>query len=298
MRIGKKIFPYPLLNNIKILSNYLDKEFNIIYSFNVTPAEIRLIDLKFETNSELINRLYDEQKIEVVCIVECSDTVFRKKYKVGKNGFDLALYKADLSEKTNISFFAYATQDFVMKSDEFEEDYQNINFKIDKYDIIAANDDKYINVEHHERENDLARSIFSVSNDHSKNDGRYSVDYSSNKIAIFLSDEDYANYKVISNINEYKEIFFNMLLIPVLIDALISCQLKAKNGATIEEIGDEHHWFRSIVTSYKKLHNEELTVETFINKKIIEMSQELLGSPLNTSFRKMIQDKAIPKGDE
>lgn len=298
MRVGNKIFPYPVLNHIQKLSNYINCNFDILYSFEETEKEVVFKDLRFETDSDLLNNLYDEKKIDVVCIVECSDTVFRQKYQIGKTGFNLVLYKADLSEKTAITFFAYAIQNFTMESNEFEEDYRGIKFEIDKYDILASNDDQYITVKHQEKENDLAQSIFSIVNDHSKNDGKYAVDYLSKKITIYLSDEDYKNYKVIAGINEYKEIFFNMLLIPSLIEAITECKNEVINGSSLEDVGDTHQWFRSIVNAYKRLHNEDLTVDTFKNIKPIEMSQELLGKPLNTSFKKMLEEQNAPEGDE
>ena len=298
MRVGNKVFPYPLLNHIQKLSNYINCNFDILYTFEETDKEVVFKDIKFETDSDLLNELYDAKKIDVVCIVECSDTVYRQKYRIGKNGFNLVLYKADLSEKTAITFFAYAIQNFIMESNEFEEDYRGVKFEIDKYDILAANDDQYITVKHQEQENNLAQSIFSVVNDHSKNDGKYAVDCLSKKITIYLSDEDYSNYKIIAGINEYKEIFFNMLLIPSLIEAIIECKNEAINGSSIEDIGDSHQWFRSIVKAYKKLYNEDLTVDVFKNIKPIEMSQELLGKPLNISFKKMIEENSVPEGDE
>lgn len=155
MRIGKKIFPYPVLNNIQHLSNYLDCRFEVYFDLQETNFEIKLNDLKFETDSELLNNLYKEEKIDVICIVECSDTVFRRKFKIKKIEKDLILYKADLSEKTYITFFAYATQNITIRSNEFDEDYQNIDFQIDKYDILASNDDKFLTIEHQEKEDEL-----------------------------------------------------------------------------------------------------------------------------------------------
>ena len=299
MRIGNKIFPYPVLNTIKRLSNYKDCNFDILYNRIDNDKQIIFKDIKFQTESNLLNKLYDEKKIDVVCIVECSDTVYREKFRIGReDGNDLILYRADLSERTLITFFAYAIEDFIMESSEFEEDYNGIKFEIDKYDIIAANDDKYFVVTHQEKENDLSQSIFSVVNDHSKNDGKYSLDYNSKKITIYLSDEDYKNYKVIASINEYKEIFFNMLLIPSLVEAITECKNEVINGANLDDIGDSHQWFRSILKAYNKLHNEELTVDTFKNIKPIEMSQELLGKPLNISFKKMIEEQGAPEGDD
>lgn len=298
MRIGKKIFPYPILNHIWQLSNYVMRDFDVLYDFEDKNDRVIFKDLRFATNSDLLKSLYDEKKIDVVCIVECSDTVFRKTYKISDMGQDLILYKADLSEKTAITFFAYANQDVVINSDEFEEDYQGIDFHIEKYDILAANDEMFITIKHQEKENDLAHSIFSVVNDHGKHDGQYSVDYSLNRITIYLSDDDYKNYKIVYGINEYKEIFFNMLLIPSLIEALTACKLAANDGQSIEEIGDNHHWFRSVVSSYKKLHNEELTVDILKTIKSIEMSQELLGKPLKIAFEKMLTPGQILEGDE
>ena len=287
MRVGKKIFPYPMLNHIKPLSNYKDCDFEVLFDMQETPKQFVLTNLHFETNSELLNSLYDEEKIDVSCIVECSDTVYRKNFRIGRDGQELILNKSDFSEKTYITFFAYAIKDFEMKSDEFDDDYCDIEFKIDKYDIVAACDDMFLTVSHTEKENELAKSIFSVVNDHSKNDGKYSVNLEFNKITIYLSDEDYNNYKIISNANEYKEMFFNILLIPALIYALSECKSRAEKVGSIEDISDAFHWFRSVISAYKRLKNEELNLDVLKDINVIEFAQELLGKPLNESFKQM-----------
>ena len=297
MRVGKKIFPYPLLNHIRQLSNYKDYDFEVLFETEETPKQFVLKNLHFETNSELLNALYDEEKIDVSCIIECSDTVFRKSYTIGREETELVLNKADFSEKTFITFFAYAKKDFTMKSNEFEDDYCDIDFKIDKYDILAACDDAFLTISHTEKENELAKSIFSVVNDHSKNDGKYAINIETNKITIYLSDEDYNNYKVISNVNEYKETFFNILLIPALIYALSECKQKATYVSNIEDISDGCRWFRSIMSAYKRLKNEELSLEIFKDVNVIEFAQELLGKPLNESFKKMTKKSIVTEDD-
>lgn len=298
MRIGNKIFPYPVLNHIPHLSNYEGCDFDVLYSFKETQKEIILENIRFETDSNYLNDLYNNKKIDVVCIVECSETVYRRKFRITREGYNLVLYKADISGKCQITFFAYAIENFVMASNEFEDDYRGVQFDIDKYDILAAMDNQIMTVVHQEKENDLAHSIFSIVNDHTNNNGDYSVDYSSKKITIYLSDEDYKNYKIIAGINDYKEQFFNMLLIPALIESITACKNDLLNGSSIDEICDGYPWFRSIVSSYKKLHNEELTVDLFKNIKPIELSQELLGKPLNTSFKKMLENKELSEGDD
>ena len=221
MQVKGKIFPYPVINHNKAFSNFGDKSFQIAFEPQENEKSYILKDCRFETDSSLISTLYAEGKIGIVLIVECSDTVYRKSFDVSNVGKDLVLMKVDFMGKVDISMFAYAKEAFMMKSDEFEEDYKDIVFEIEKYDIIGANDGFNVRFRCEESEDNLVQSIFSVVPNESLEPGVYRVECNiGKKITITLSEEDYKNYKTIYTVPAYKEVFFNMILVPTLIEGL------------------------------------------------------------------------------
>ena len=290
MQVKSKIFPYPVLNNNKVYSNFP----NAFFEISFTPAEDELAyvlsDIKFSTDSKLVNDLFDEEKIEIRLVVECSDTVFRKAFIIGKEPKNIKLFKSDFTEKVDISMFAVATQDFVMSSNEFDEDYQNIDFEIEKYDIVCANDGFNVRFKHDESENNLVKSIFSIIPNENINDGTFEVDCEmGKKITISLSDEDYKNCKIVNTVPTYKEVVFNMLLVPSLIEGLTLCKKTVQDGSNdLDDVGNKYTWFRSILSSYKRLYGKDLTLEDFINVSPVLLAQQLLGKPLGEALKKMV----------
>ena len=289
MQVRRKIFPYPILNNDKLYSNYADAFFEITYETAEDESAYTLTGLHFTTNSELINKLFDENKIAIKLIIECSETVYRKAFDISKTPRNIILRKVDFSEKVEVSMFACASQNFIMSSDEFDDDYKGIGFEIEKYDIICANDGFSINFRHDESEGNLVKSIFSISPREDMEESIFEVDCTgSKKIVISLSKKDHENIKIVNTLPEYKEVVFNMLLTPALIQALTLC-VKDADNLDIDDLGNKYRWFRSIVSSYLRLTGKELTIEELKNTSPILLAQRLLGKPIGEALNKMVQ---------
>lgn len=300
MQVKGKLFPYPVINHDKNLSNYKDLDFAINYEILENDVAYILKNCHLETNSNLINLLLEEGKIGISLIIECSDTVYRKSFTLTKEKRDIELVKTDFMGKVDISMFAFAKTDFCMNSKEFEEDYQNINFEIEKYDIIGANDGFYVRFKHEEFEDTLVQSIFSIISSRDLEEGAYLVECSiGRKIAITLSEEDYNNYKIIYTVPAYKEVFFNMILIPSLIEGLSLCKCVIEDESKdFEDIETQYPWFHSIERSYKKLKGVELSMADLRNLSPVLLAQELLGKPLGSALKNLVlETNRIDEGE-
>lgn len=275
----------------------MDKSFDLVFEEEQNSGGIKLKNVKFVTNSNYILQLYEKGLIQVVCIVECSYTVFRKCYVISnKDGTDITLSNDDFDGRVEISAFAYAKDQINMVSSEFSDDYQGLTFAIEKYDIIAINDGVTTKFNHLETEENVAKSIFNITIDDNLNEDKedlYDVSYESgNKITIYLSREEYTNYKVIFNSPDFKEVFFNMLLVPVLAEALtvIKKEIENEDSKTIDDICAEYGWFYSVRKGYKKIYSKEMTVDDVANPSLssVKLAQEILGKPLGTSLKKIL----------
>lgn len=304
MQVRRKLFPYPVLNNQRIMSNYSEYIFEFNYEEDENEKEYILRKVKIETNSKYIQKLLGEGKIGLVFIVECSNTIKRHSYEIDINSTkEIRLSKSDYSGKVVVSAFAYAKENLVIVSDEFDEDYKDIEFEIDKYDILAANDGFSIKFIHEEDEDNVANSIFSIIIDRSEEEGPYRVDYAhGKKIEISLNEKDYGNYKIIYADSMYKEVFFNTLLIPALIEALNGCMNLCLNDSSVddvEDIEDNYPWFRSIINAYKKLKGQDLTKEEFMEQTPLYWAQTLLGKPLGSALENLVKKaNGIDGGEE
>lgn len=208
------------------------------------------------------------------------------------------LLKVDFTEKVDVSMFAYAKKDFIMNSDEFDDDYKGMTFEIEKYDIIGVNDGFNIYFRHDYSKDNLSRSIFSIVPNENMESGAYSVDYNTgNKIVISLSKEDYQNFELINRAQIYKEIAFNMILIPALIEGLSLCK-KGMDYASkdLDDIENDYVWFRSIRKAFSRLKGREITSQDL--DKPIDMAQELLGKPFSVALEKIMEEMNKNMGDE
>ncbi len=302
MQVKNRLFPYPVINHNQILSNFGASDFQLLYESEENDNAYILKNARFLTESNLINKLYDDGKIIISCIVECSHTVYRKRFELSRKGKNIALPKVDFTERVDISMFATATEDFTLSSDEFDEDYAGIDFEIEKYDIIGANDGFNIRFKHEEAEENLAASIFSIIVGHDFEDGAYSVECNTGKkIVVTMSENDYKNYKVIYTVPTYKEVFFNMLLVPALIEGLTQCKayLQEDSSRDLEDVGNQYLWFRSITSAYKRLKGVDLAIDDFKTVSLSFFAQELLGKPLGESLAKLvIETTGVTGGDD
>lgn len=288
MQVENKIFPYPILNRNKLYSNFQNSFFKIKFNDEVDEFAYTLKDVTFLTDSKLINDLFDSGKIIVYLIVECSDTVYRKAFRINKKPANIRLLKNNFTERVDISMFAIANENFKMSSKEFEKDYQDEQFEIEKYDILCADDGFNVRFTHDESESNLVKSIFSIVPNESNNDGTFEVDCEGKKIAIWMSNDNFKYMGVVNQVSTYKEVVFNMLLVPALIQALSLCIKTAQDEAQdLEEVGNKYIWFRSILMSYKRLYSKNMTIDEFKNKSPILLAQQLLGKPLGNALSKL-----------
>ena len=300
MQVRAKIFPYPVINHNKGYSSYGDLDFELMFEPVENDAHYVLKGFKYSTNSETLKKMVSDKNVNVVLIAECSATVYRKSFPISDAPADIVLPKKDFTEKTEFSVFAYATRDFVLSSDEFDEDYQGIDYKIEKYDIVAADDGFYVTFRHEETEDSFAQSIFSIINEHTLAPGAYDVDTNSGKkITINLSDEDYKHYRLTYANVMYQEVFFSMLLIPALIEALAMCKAALSDGSKdLDDISNQYRWFRSIQAAYQKIKGSELTAEVFGQTPLAALAQMLLGNPIGTALDKLVNDSKNSIGEE
>ena len=116
----------------------------------------------------------------------------------------------------------------------------------------------------------------------------FSIDCNGDKIKILLNEEDYKNYKKISNVRKYQGIFHSMIAMPALI-FVFEC-LKEN----IEEFED-YRWFISLSKSlarYKIELNKEI-----LGKESVELAQMVLDMPLNRALENLSIDEC-EEGEE
>lgn len=301
MRIGKKIFPYPTLNNSKNMSCFKNCNFSLEYEDCDDVDNLILKNAHIVVDDEKINNLLDEGKLKATVIVECSSTIYRQNFEIGKISKDIIIPLTNLREQVVISCFIYATENFNFKSSNFLEDYDGYSFEIEKYDIVAIDDGFTTRIEYDEEKDKKVSSIFSIIKDENITNSLMKIESTSRKIIIHLPEEQFGCYENMKNNDNYRELFFSILTIPSLIYCMQSIQDRLLyNEESLDNIRIDYRWFESIESAYKNLFNESLTDDVFKKCDIPLLSQQLMNNASVTAISDLFKQEfgKLVRGEE
>lgn len=281
MRIGNRIFPYPVLNRNEELSDYvLSSRFNVQFEVteNSTPiiqnGEVIFKNLHFNLTDNSLASLLELGKVKGAFILECSASVYRSKFDITSVPQDLHISVNELNGNVVASCYLYAAEDISdFRSEGFISDYANYSFDIDKFDILAVDDGFKFKIEMDPAQDDKVASIFTVVKQE-RNDALMSYANKDKNIVIYLPAAYYDYYNSIKMKKEYNNIAFAMLAIPVLTRCLEECAERD----SIQEILDDYSWFNAVLISYKRMFGKELIYDDYENFNKLELAQMVLNS--------------------
>lgn len=289
MRLGKKIFPYPVLNNSKTISGFNNDTYELVLEENITDDKFILNNVHINIDNTDIEQFLHDGRANALLIVECSQTVFREKYPIGLDPRSISIPISNLNGKVEISSYIYATEDIEKyNSNGFLDDFSEYEFLIEKYDILAADDGYTTKIMYDEDKDKKMSSIFSIiksSNDKLKH---MVVSSESEQIIIEMPAEYFGYHDNMKYNDNFQNIFFAIIAIP----ALAKCLEEVKNDflerydSDINEVINDKTWFASVVNRYKIIYNEDLTSDTFIDTDTYEIAQRLL----NCGSTKSLED--------
>lgn len=283
MRIGKRLFPYPILNNDKLYSQFKEATFELTYDEELTSDEYILKNINCELTSDTIVGLINDNRARIICVIECAETMFRKNYELSLEPSTIKLQLRDLNGKISVSAFVVANEDIDdYFSTDFLEDYEDYHFVIEKNDIIAV-DDGFVNkVSFNEEEDTKKSSIFIVIKDKTIKDETMQIEFDASKITISLPEEQWNTYEKTKRLKKLESLYFSILAIPALSYALSSLQAKGDSGVDILRI--DYKWFNSFAKQYENVHGEELTDEEFLKMNPNVEAQKLMNTPVTKAL--------------
>lgn len=283
MRIGNRIFPYPVLNHDITLSGYgLGATFELKFDGEPLQRNEMLVfkNLHYEINEPILAEMIEQEKINGAFIVECSASTFREAFKITSNPIDLEIPLEKFKGTVVASCYLYANEDISdFKSDNFLEEYLGYSFEIDKFDILAVDDGVNFNVETDPSQYDKVSSIFTIVK---RMDDSKIMTYENREqhIAIYLPEEYYKSYEMIKTDSSYNNIAFAMFAIPT----LTSCLCELGEIESISDAEEKHAWFKAVCISFKRVTGNELTCEVFNDWNKLELAQIVLNNATCTGI--------------
>ena len=285
MRVGRKLFPYPVINNSEKVSSFKNASFSLVYEDASDEENLILKNTHLIIDDMNLINLISTGKVKGALIIECSSTIFREKKEIDLENRDIIIPLSDLNDKVYISSFLYATENINgYKSENFLDDYVDYSFNIEKYDILAADDGFFKTIEYDQEEDQKNDSIFSVIK--TKKIDTMLVDISQKKIIIKLPESEHGLYTNLRYNKTYQPLFFSMMAIPALSNVL---QKFKDQDMDIEDIADDYYWFNAILVSYEKIYGKKLTNEIFNETETLTLAQKLLNNSTLEGINKLFR---------
>lgn len=283
MRIGNRLFPYPLLNHERLYSHYKEKTFDLLFSGYIKEKESYVLDnIRIESTSLFLKSLVEKGDVKLVCVVECPQTMFRKTYLVSFNPQTIEIPLFDLSGKTSLKAYAIATKDIDnFKSDEFLDDYNEYEFQVEKNDVIAVDEGMITRIDFDDEENTKKSSIFLIIKDNTIKDETMRVEYDVSKITISLPGPQWDLYDKNKKIKRLENMYFSIIAIPALTQCLSELQ---KPDNSVDALCLDYRWFSSFKKQYEAINENELTDEAFLKMNVLVEAQKILNTPTTKSI--------------
>lgn len=278
MRVGKRLFPYPVLNNNPMYSQYKYSTISFKYNEVITKTQFILDDIQCNIDCEYLLFLIEEGFAEVVLVVECLQTMLRRHYTITDDMNDIRISLMDVCGKVEISLFVVAIKDIPnFKCNDFLDDYGDYEFYIEKNDILAVDDGYTSRIEFNDDNYGEKSSIFLVIKDMNILDKTMKVDASDDKIIISLPVDQWNEYDKTKQIKKFQNLYFSIMAIPALSYALAEIQ---RVGENVDTIRIEKKWFNAFCIAYERRNEQELTDEIFMHMNPYTESQKLLNNPV------------------
>lgn len=296
MRIGKRLFPYPILNNDRLYSQFKESVFSLEYEELVTDELYSLENIRCNITSEYLIDLIKNGLAEIVVVVECASTMFRHHYILPLEKTTINIPISDLNGKLTVSAYIVATKDIEKYScKDFLDDYEGYWFSIEKNDILAVDDGFTNKIDFDENEDTKKSSVFVVIKDKTIKDETMHIDFDTSKVIIYLPEEQWNRYEKTKRIGKFQNLYFSILAIPALVYAI---QELEKKDATLDQLRMDYSWFNAFLLSYKNINNHELTDEEFLTMNAYLEVQKLMNTPVTKALDDIFDLTMIGGGEE
>ena len=279
MNIKNRIYTYPVLSNET--DDFVSSKFEVSYKLH--NEGVMSLNLLFDcklNNSELI-KLIEEKKAKLCAHIECSLTSFRKMIDLKAN--NICEYNIDLKKvngKIELLGLIIATENICnYYSSDFNPDYNNASFFIEKGSILAYYNLGFITINKNIQEFKSVESIFSITKLQSEEDTPFSIDLDGDKIKIGLPQKQFDVYNNNCYNSKLQTIFNSMLILPSLIYTFeILCSDESYKDKT---------WYLALDYNFKQMgRNLSNDIDSINNYELTsyELAQIIMDYPIKSAF--------------
>lgn len=278
MDIRHKLFPYPVLSPFSddyISSGFIAEVRPVKYINEIILYLNVLID-----NDGLLN-LIEKEQAEFLFHIECSQTSYRSIFRTKEKENSMHISESKLNGKVSICSFIVAKENLHnYKNTNFNPDYDNLSFNVDRGGILAIGSQTNIEITKEAEELSKIPSVFLILKRETDESIGTQVEINGDKIKLWLSNKEFYNYTNAINVPSFRPILHSMLVLPALIFTFET--LKGMGASGIEEY-ESYRWFKAVQKILKRS-DIDFNIETLENITSFELAQKILDLPINRAL--------------
>ena len=269
MDIRNKLYPYPILQADS--DDYLKSKFDCRMNLK-RDGRYFLLQADFNLTNKKIAELAAQGKAEYVLHIECPATFYRTILRFAEASCSVRINAGYLKGKISVDSFVIVKDDLKnYYNEDFNPDYNNVSFDLDKGSFLAIGSKYTMTVDKELDELAQMPSIFTVYRTETKENIGFKPDIYSDKIRIGMNITDFENYSMFMN-SGLRDAINLFVLLPTLV--LIFDEMKY---AGTEEF-ENYRWFISLQCALKR-YSMTLNNDLLEKELSIELAQKILDMP-------------------
>lgn len=272
MRIDKLSLPHPVLG----LGDDVNGFYRASPAVKLGRQNISVI-VNHGVSNKTIESLLNNKAVVFCTEINCPQTFYRKAFLTTESSQVIEIPSDELRDKTEINFYIIAAKDISSYSvDGANEDYRGFTFEIEKGDVLGYGGRTFF-IAAKRWEDIKALSSLMVIKKSEKEKGPFDVDLNSDKIVVYLSEQDFDTFRRASR-HGFDPIFHSSIAVPVLMHALNQMM-----GDDEENLFENHKWYQ--ILEFRKI--DEGLDRKWSREYIPEIAQTLLVDPLTRTLSRV-----------
>lgn len=268
MRLSARSYPHPVLGNRDDIPG---AAFQTTLEMS-TDRQSVYINAEIACSCGVLNDLLSSDRAMFVLHVECSNTLFRRAYEFNERLHRISISVDKLNDVVEVNLFVIATDRIPdYRIPEAHPDYAGAVFDISRGDILAVGEGQVFHIESDFDSLRRVGSIMQISESPKDGDIAMELAFEGDKIVIFLSKSDFADYKMLKHHESVRVPLTTTIVLPVLVEALRI--LKEESDG----IDDARRWVRALS---RRIENLDLNLEM----QPLLLAQSLLELPVKRAL--------------
>lgn len=217
MRLSARSYPHPVIGN---RDDVPGAAFQAALEMTADKQSV-YVGAEVACSCEALNALLSAGRASYALHVECSNTLFRRAYEFRTPKHRISIPADNLNDAIEVNVFARAIDHIPeYRIPEAHPDYAEAVFDIRRGDILAVGEGQIFHIESNFDTLSRIGSIMQISESPKDGDIPMEPAFDGDKIVIFLSKNDFADYKVLKLHEGVRGPLTTTIVLPVLVEAL------------------------------------------------------------------------------